>query len=137
MWASVGLRALKWEKVWNLLFESVNFRLVPEFFRKDMKVSLKAKLVISFLAVIIICGLIATLVAVRLIGAGIVNQAQDSVRNDLNSARHIYQDEIQEVETLLRLSAQRFFITDALVNKNIGPLKIMLEQIREKESLEN
>ena len=136
VWASVGLRALKWEKVWNLLFESVNFRLVPEFFRKDMKVSLKAKLVISFLAVIIICGLIATLVAVRLIGAGIVNQAQDSVRNDLNSARHIYQDEIQEVETLLRLSAQRFFITDALVNKNIGPLKIMLEQIREKESLD-
>jgi len=114
----------------------VNFRLVPEFFRKDMKISLKAKLVISFLTVILICGLVATFVAIRLIGAGILSQAQDNVRIDLNSARHIYQEEIQEVETLLRLSAQRFFITDALVNKKIEPLKIMLEQIREKESLD-
>jgi two-component system NtrC family sensor kinase len=114
----------------------VNFRRVPEFFRKDMKISLKAKLVVSFLAVILICGLVATLVAIRLIGAGILSQAQDNVRIDLNSARRIYQDEIQEVETLLRLSAQRFFITDAFVNENIEPIKVMVEQIREKESLD-
>jgi two-component system NtrC family sensor kinase len=114
----------------------VNFRRVPEFFRKDMKISLKAKLVVSFLAVILVCGLVATLVAIRLIGAGILSQAQDNVRIDLNSARRIYQDEIQEVETLLRLSAQRFFITDAFVNENIEPIKVMVEQIREKESLD-
>ncbi|UCH51866.1 MAG: cache domain-containing protein [Chloroflexota bacterium] len=101
-----------------------------------MKISLKAKLVISFLAVILICGLVATLVAIRLIGAGIVNQAQDNVRIDLNSARHIYQDEIKCVEILLRLTAQRSFITDALINKNIELLKVMLEQTREKESLD-
>lgn len=130
------LDSRKWEKVLNLSFESVNCSLFSGFFRKDMKISLKAKLVTSFLTVILICGLVATLVAIRLIGAGILSQAQDNVRIDLNSARHIYQDEIQEAETLLRLSAQRFFITDALVNKNIEPLKIVLEQIREKESLD-
>jgi len=101
-----------------------------------MKISLRAKLTISFLAVIIICGLVATLVAIRLIGTGIISQAQDKVRIDLNSARHIYQDEIQEVKALLDLSAQRFFIKDALLENDIETLKRRLEEIRKRESLD-
>ena len=101
-----------------------------------MRISLRAKLITSFLAVIIICGLVATFVAIQLIGAGIVNQAQDKVRIDLNSARRVYQDEVQEVRTLVRLSAQRFFIKDALLEEDIETLKRELERIREKESLD-
>jgi len=103
---------------------------------KIMEVSLRTKLIISFLAVIIICGLVATLVAIRLIGTGIISQAQDKVRTDLNSARHIYQDAIHEVEALLRLSAQRYYIKDALLAKNVEALKKELEVIRTRESLD-
>jgi two-component system NtrC family sensor kinase len=101
-----------------------------------MKISLRVKLITSFLAVIIICGLVATLVAMRLIGRGIINQAQDQVRIDLNTARHIYQDEIQEVKALLYLSAQRFFIKDALLEKDTKRLTAGLEEIRKRESLD-
>jgi len=101
-----------------------------------MKISLRAKLIISFLAVIIICGLVATLVAMRLIGTGIISQAQDQVRIDLNTARHIYQDKIQEVKALLHLSAQRFFIKDALLEKDIERLKRELEEIRKRQFLD-
>ena len=58
---------------------------------------------------IIICGLVATVVAIRLIGTGIISQAEDNVKIDLNIAKHIYQDEIQEIKALVHLSAQRFF----------------------------
>ncbi|MFB0524278.1 MAG: cache domain-containing protein [Phycisphaerae bacterium] len=101
-----------------------------------MKISLRTKLIISFLAVIIICGLVATLVAIRLIGTGIISQAQDKVRIDLNSARHIYQDEIQQVRSLLDLSAQRFFIKDALLKNDIETLTRRLEEIRSREYLD-
>jgi len=101
-----------------------------------MKISLRAKLITSFLAVIIICGLVATAVAIRLIGTGIINQAQDKVRIDLNSARHIYQDEIRGIKALLRLTAQRFFIKNALLEKDIETLKRQLEEIRKAESLD-
>jgi two-component system NtrC family sensor kinase len=101
-----------------------------------MRISLKAKLVISFLAVIVICGLVATLVAIRLIGTGIINQAQEKVRIDLNSARHIYQDEIREVKALVDLTAQRFFIKEALLRNEIKTLKERLEEIKERESLD-
>lgn len=93
-------------------------------------------MVVSFLAVIIICGLVATVVAIRLIGTGIINQAQDKVRIDLNSARHIYQDEIQEVKSLLRMTAQRFFVKNALLEQDIETLKRQLEEIRKSESLD-
>ena len=101
-----------------------------------MKVSLRTKLIISFLAVIIICGLVATLVAMQLIGTGIISQAQDKVRIDLNSARHIYQGEIREVKALLRLTAQRFFVKNALLGQDIETLKRQLEEIRKTESLD-
>jgi len=101
-----------------------------------MKIPLRAKLIISFLVVIIICGLVATLVAIRLIGTGIISQAQDRVRTDLNAARHIYQDEIEEVKALLHLSAQRFFIKDALLENDVEKLKRELEEIRKRQSLD-
>jgi len=98
--------------------------------------SLRSKLVVSFLAVIIICGLVATVVGMQLIGTGIINQAQDKVRIDLNSARHIYQDEIYEVKATLRLTAQRFFIKNAILEGDIETLKTELEGIRKRESLD-
>ena len=101
-----------------------------------MRMSLRSKLVVSFLAVIIICGLVATVVGMQLIGTGIINQAQDKVRIDLNSARHIYQDEIHEVKATLRLTAQRFFIKNAILEGDIETLKMELERIRKRESLD-
>jgi len=101
-----------------------------------MEISLRAKLVVSFLAVIIICGLVATVVAIRLIGTGIISQAQDKVRIDLNSARFIYQDEIRRLQDLLRVTAKRFFIKNALLDQDIEMLTEQLEEIRKTESLD-
>jgi len=101
-----------------------------------MKMSLRSKLVVSFLAVIIICGLAATVVGIHLIGDTIISQAQDRVRTDLNSARHIYQDEIRGVKATLRLTAQRFFIKNAILERDTETLKIELKKIRKRESLD-
>ena len=101
-----------------------------------MKISLRTKLIIGSVAVITICGLVATLVGIHLIGTGIVNQAQDKVRIDLNSARHIYRDEIQKVKTLVSLTAQRFFIKNALLERDVETLQRELEEIRKRESLD-
>jgi len=101
-----------------------------------MKESLKLKLVISFLAVILICGLVATLVGTRLIGTGIIRQAQDKVRIDLNSAREIYRQEGENLKNTVRLTALRFFIKDALLKNDIKSLVEELGVIRESESFD-
>ena len=101
-----------------------------------MKASLKTKLVISFLAVILICGLVATIVGTRLIGTGIIRQAQEKVRNDLNSAREIYRHESEDLKDKVRLTALRFFIKDALLKNDIKSLTEELENIRKVESFD-
>jgi len=102
-----------------------------------MKISLKAKLIISFLAVIVIGGLVTTLVGTRLIGTGIIRQAQDKVRNDLNAAREIYRQESEKLKDTVRFTAlRRFFIGQALLSNDIETLTEELEKIRKAESLD-
>jgi two-component system NtrC family sensor kinase len=101
-----------------------------------IKTSLKIKLVTSFLAVILICGLVATFVGTQLIGTGIIRQAQDKVRNDLNSARVIYRQENEHLKNTVRLTAQRFFLKDALLKNDVTALTEELEKIRKVESLD-
>ena len=102
-----------------------------------MKISLKAKLIVSFLAVIVIGGLVTTFVGTRLIGTGIIRQAQDKVRNDLNAAREIYRQESEKLKDTVRFTAlRRFFISEALLTNDIETLTAELEKIRKAESLD-
>ncbi len=101
-----------------------------------MKMSLRTKLIVSFLAVIVICGVVATLVGLRLIGTGIVGQAQDKVKNDLNSAREIYRGETEELKDIVRFTALRFFMKEAILENDIERLQGELANIREAESLD-
>jgi len=101
-----------------------------------MKILLKTKLIISFLAVIMICGLISTVVGMQLIGTGIISQAQDKVKNDLNSAREIYREEAENLKNVVRFTVLRFFMKDAVLDNDIETLKKELDRIRMAESLD-
>jgi len=80
--------------------------------------------------------LVATLVGTQLIGTGIIHQAQDKVRNDLNSARVIYRQEGEHLKDTVRLTALRFFIKDALLNNDMTTLAEELGRVRKAESLD-
>ena len=62
---------------------------------------------------------------IHLISKGIIGQAQDKARTDLNSARYLYHAEIKRVNNIIRLTAQRFFIKDALLKGNMETLKTL------------
>ncbi len=83
-----------------------------------------------------ICGLISTVVGMQLIGTGIISQAQDKVKNDLNSAREIYREEAENLKDVIRFTVLRFFMKDAVLDNNIETLKKELERIRRAESLD-
>jgi len=101
-----------------------------------VKILLRTKLIICLLSVVLISGLISTIVGVRLIGDGIIKQAQDKVRLDLNSAREIYQEESGDIKDIVRLTATRFFLKDALLRKDRENLEKELQKIRKDESLD-
>jgi two-component system NtrC family sensor kinase len=97
---------------------------------------LKAKLVVSFLVVVTISGVIAMIVGVRLIGSGIVRQAQEKVRLDLNSAREIYNHKLKDIEDVVSFTSIRDSILDALSQENREILNNRLGEVREKVRLD-
>jgi len=118
------------------LDRGAGFWELSNFRGKASNVSFRSKLVVSFLAVVIICGVVTTIAGVHLIGKGIVNQAQDQVRSDLNSARQIYREEIDKIRDVVRFTSLRFFIKDALAENDLETLKEHLGQIKQAERLD-
>jgi len=98
--------------------------------------SLRSKVITSFVIVVVITGAIATVIGVHLIGEGIIKQAQDKVRTDLNSAREIYQNEVGNIKTIVRLTAERFYVKDALIRKDYQRLNSEIATVRARESLD-
>jgi len=97
-----------------------------------MKLNLRKKLIISFVIVVLISGLVATLVGIHLIGRRIVEQAQDNVRMDLNSAREVYQNRLDDMRLLLAFTVVRDSIKNALRNKDLESLVGLLTEVRSK-----
>ncbi|MBC8526456.1 MAG: cache domain-containing protein [Candidatus Cloacimonetes bacterium] len=98
--------------------------------------SLRTKLILSFSVVIIVGVFLSTFIGIRLIDNTIIKQAQNKVRLDLNSAREVYQEESENIKDIIRLTAIRFFIKDAILKNDINKLKKELQKIRENESLD-
>lgn len=97
---------------------------------------IRRKLVISFAVIVAITGAIAMAVGVYLIDKGVIRQAQERVRTDLNSAREIYARNTDEIKTIVRLTAERYYIKDALIRSDLAALVSELDAVRKREGLD-
>lgn len=104
--------------------------------KDGVRIPIAAKLILSFLLIIILVSAIFTLAGIQLISNRIVAEAQEKVRHDLNSAREIYQSELEHINDVVRLTAGRFFLTDAMTSGNIDPATQELSRVRLREGLD-
>ena len=74
------------------------------------RLRLGAKLELSFLLIIIVISLILSLVGSWLIGDRFVEQAQEKVGTDLNSAREIYQNYLLRISDAVRFVSDRDWV---------------------------
>ncbi|MFH1524033.1 MAG: cache domain-containing protein [Chloroflexota bacterium] len=86
--------------------------------RRNVKRSIATRLSLSLFTIIILSGLLFTIVGVQTISTLIINEAQDRVRNDLNAARLIYQNELNHVSQAAEFTASRTFIESVILQEN-------------------
>jgi two-component system NtrC family sensor kinase len=101
-----------------------------------MKTSLRSKLTVSFVLVIIINGIVTSLVGVHLIGDEIIRRAQNNVRTDLNSAREVYRERLGEIRDVVRFTAVRSFVKESLISGDFELTSAEFRAIRVSESLD-
>ena len=81
---------------------------------KEIRVPIATKLVLSFLIIVVFISTIYMIVGVQLISNRIVSEAQDKVRHDLNAARELYLSNLEQINSAVRINANRFFLKEAL-----------------------
>ncbi len=79
-----------------------------------VRLPIAAKLILSFLFIIVFSSLIFTLLGAQIISSLIKSEAEDRVRNDLNTARMIYTDTLSNIQDKAEFTAIRTFLADIL-----------------------
>jgi two-component system NtrC family sensor kinase len=94
------------------------------------------RLMVSFLLIIVIISAIFSVVGIHLIGNRVVAEAQNRVAMDLNAAREIYQSYRRSVYDVIRFTAVRFYLRDALLTGDIQRAASELENTWAREQLD-
>jgi two-component system, NtrC family, sensor kinase len=103
---------------------------------KSGQLSLRTKLGLSFLLVIILGSLLWLVFGSRLIRNTLIGQAQDKIRHDLNSARMVFNERLRAIEAVVRLTAARESLRDALLTGRTDILGRYLGRVRSENGLD-
>lgn len=103
---------------------------------REIRIPIAVELILSFSLIIAISSVVFIMAGIVLIGNRIVEEAQEHVRMDLNSARAIYQSRKDHIYDVVRLTADRYRLRDAVMTGNIQPVTYELEQVALKDHLD-
>ncbi|MCR4403903.1 MAG: cache domain-containing protein [Candidatus Acetothermia bacterium] len=101
-----------------------------------LRSSLRGRLILSFLAVVILGIAISAWVGIRLIGDTVLAQAQSKVQHDLAAAWMVYNTKLKEIRSVVELTAERFFIREPFRGGELGPAQSELERVRRERGLD-
>ena len=98
--------------------------------------SLRTKLILSFLIVIIIGGLLSLSLGWRLVKGTIIDQAQLKVKHDLAAAWMVFNKKLKEINEIVDLTAAREGLQEAIKSRKKDILLKSLSRVRENYGLD-
>jgi two-component system NtrC family sensor kinase len=101
-----------------------------------MKILTKTKLALIFLAIACFIGVVTSLIVNSLITNQIISEAQERVKEDLNTARWVYTSKIRDIDRIIRWMSIRHVLKNALKQKNITPIRDELSAFMKEEGLD-
>ena len=109
---------------------------INRLFKRTLRIPIATKLTLSYLAIILLMSAIFTIAGIQIIGNRVIAEAQEKVSHDLNSAREIYRGELTHIHDVVRMSAERFFIKDAIIAGNMDALAEEMIKVKQQEGLD-
>ena len=100
------------------------------------RLSLRTKLVLSFLFVVIAGGVLSSLIGTQLVAKTIILQAQNKVKHDLSIARLVYSESLDHVRYVVQLTASGRTIPEYLQSGRLKTLQDFLVQRRKEYGLD-
>ncbi len=101
-----------------------------------MRISIKTQLGLIFLAIACLIGVVTSLVVNSLITSQIIFEAQERVKEDLNTARYVYGSKIRDIDRTIRWTSARHVLKKGLKERNISSVREELEGLMAEEELD-
>jgi len=101
-----------------------------------MKIFTRTQLALVFLAVACIVGVSTSIIVNSLITNQVIFEAQERVKEDLNTARYVYASKIRDIDRTIRWTAIRHVLKRGLKEKNVSPIRNELEGLMAEEGLD-
>ena len=96
----------------------------------------KTQLALIFLAVACLIGVVTSIIVNSLITNQIIFEAQERVKEDLNTARYVYTSKIRDIDRTIRWTAIRHVLKKGLKKRDISPIRNELEGLMAEEGLD-
>lgn len=100
-----------------------------------VRTSIRRKLLFATLLPLTVAILLCWLIGSLLITDRVFRQAQLKVLSDLNSARRVYDDEVNHLASIVKVAGLGPEMTAALSSGGFGPVAPLLQQLRQEEGL--
>ena len=101
-----------------------------------MKILTKTQLALIFLAIACLIGVVTSIVVNSLITNQIIFEAQERVKEDLNTARYVYMSKMRDIDRTIRWTSIRHVLKKGLKEKNISPIRDELARLMGEEGLD-
>ena len=103
---------------------------------KLLQFSLRTKLILSFLVVIVIGGILTLSVGSRLIRKTLTSQAQTKVQHDLSSAWIVFNGKLNDIKLIISLTAARESLREFIKTRQMAVVSQYLHRVRSENGLD-
>ena len=104
--------------------------------QKEIKISITTKLILSFLLIIVMTSAIFSGVGIWLFRGHIEDDAQEQTRDDLENARAIYLEKLNQIGKTVRTTAVSFPVREAVLSGDMEQVSNELMGIKLRDSLD-
>jgi len=98
--------------------------------------SIALRLMSGFLVIIVIISAVFSYVGIRFIENRVMAEAQNRVSESLMASTQIYGSELRSIQQVVRLTADRIFLKDALRSGQVGRAGAVLKDVLRQEQLD-
>jgi two-component system NtrC family sensor kinase len=103
---------------------------------KIFPLSIRTKLILSFLGVILLGAILTMIFGSRLVKNALIGEAQEKVKYDLSSAWMVFDGELSRIRDIVSFTAERESIQEAISIKDNDILLRYLSRVREQRDLD-
>jgi two-component system NtrC family sensor kinase len=101
-----------------------------------MRISTKTQIALIFLIIACSVGVATSLIVNSVVTGQIISEAQERVKEDLNTARWVYQSKIREIDQTIQWTAIRHVLKTGLKERNVSSIREELSRQMDAEGLD-